>query len=71
MPGDGPSRRFHTPPLNPGQTYYYELKAEVLVGGKVETEETRVTVKAGDSKDVTFTGLKAALAGANGTLAAR
>lgn len=71
VPGDGPSRRFHTPPLTTGQSYFYELKAEVLVGGKTETEETRVTVRSGDNKDVSFTGLKAAVARASESLAAK
>jgi uncharacterized protein (TIGR03000 family) len=52
--GDGASRRFHTPPLEAGRTFYYELKAELLVGGRVEAEELKVVVRAGDSKDVSF-----------------
>ena len=61
--GDGPARRFHTPPLEAGRSFYYELKAEVLVGGKVEVEETKVVVRAGDSREVSFAKLAAVVAG--------
>jgi uncharacterized protein (TIGR03000 family) len=71
VPGDGSARRFHTPPLTAGQSFYYELKAEVLVAGKVETEEAKVVVRAGDSKDVGFPRLTAAAAQVTGSLAAR
>lgn len=69
--GDGPARRFHTPPLAAGQSFYYELKAELLVGGKTEVEETKVVVRAGDSKDVGFPRLLTAAARADASLAAR
>ena len=68
--GDGPTRRFHTPPLAAEKSFYYELKAELLVGGKVEVEETRVVIRAGDSRDVSFAKLAAA-ASAGTAVAAR
>ncbi len=68
--GNGPARRFHTPPLDAGRSFYYELKAEVLVGGKIEVEEARVVVRAGDSRDVSFAKL-AAVVSAGASVAGR
>ena len=45
--GEGTTRNFHTPDLSAGQTFYYELKAEVVVGGKTVTEIKTVLVSAG------------------------
>ena len=39
--GSGESRQFHTPELARGQAYFYEVKAEVAVGGQTVTEEKR------------------------------
>jgi uncharacterized protein (TIGR03000 family) len=41
-------RTFHTPELEPGQLYYYELRVEVMRDGKPVTESKRVIVKAGE-----------------------
>jgi uncharacterized protein (TIGR03000 family) len=41
-------RTFHTPELELGQAYYYELRAEVVRDGKPVTETRRVIVRAGD-----------------------
>lgn len=41
-------RTFNTPVLDKGQTYYYELKAEVMRDGKAVTQTRRVTLRAGD-----------------------
>ena len=49
VPGKGESRQFHTPDLTRNKAYYYELKAAVLVDGKVEVEEKKVVIRAGDT----------------------
>ena len=41
-------RRFNTPELEAGQTYYYILKAEVTREGSTRSEEKRVLIKAGE-----------------------
>ncbi|MGL6072972.1 MAG: TIGR03000 domain-containing protein [Fimbriiglobus sp.] len=63
--GDGEKRAFHTPELAKGQTYYYDVKAVVEVDGKMESEEKRVVVKAGDSLNEEFPKLIAAVKNAN------
>jgi uncharacterized protein (TIGR03000 family) len=69
VPGDGPVRRFHTPALAVGKTFYYELKAEVTLAGKTVPEEMKVVVRAGDAREVRFEKLLAATAPAPGVLA--
>ena len=71
VPGDGPTRRFHTPPLAAGQSFFYELRAEVLVGGKTETEDAKVVIRSGDTRAVGFPKLLAAVSGVSPSLAAR
>jgi uncharacterized protein (TIGR03000 family) len=46
------SRRFVTPNLVPGETYYYTLKAEQIRAGKTETVTERVAVRAGQESRV-------------------
>lgn len=58
--GDAAVRNFHTPALPPGRTFYYDLKAELVVGGETVTEEKRVLVKAGDALSQSFDKLIAA-----------
>jgi uncharacterized protein (TIGR03000 family) len=41
-------KTFRTPALSKGQQYYYEMRAEVLVNGKVVTQTRHVTVAAGE-----------------------
>ena len=41
------ARWFVSPPLEPGKTYHYDLKAEVVRDGKRLTETRRVAVRAG------------------------
>lgn len=59
--GESVSRNFHTPELPPGKTFYYDLKAEVAVNGKLVTEDKRVLVKAGDVNTESFEKLIAAV----------
>lgn len=58
--GEGNTRNFHTPDLPAGQTFYYELKAELVVDGKTVTEKKTVLVKAGDAISEGFPKLTAA-----------
>ena len=59
--GSGESRQFHTPELPRGQAFFYEVKAVVEVNGKLEVEEKRVVVKAGESLRESFPKLLASV----------
>lgn len=48
------NKTFTTPALVPGETYQYEMKAEVDLGGKTVTETQSVKVAAGKSVTVDF-----------------
>ena len=53
-------RAYQTPDLEPGQTYYYEVRVEVERDGKLLSETRRVLLRAGqevhaDFSDVTTT----------------
>jgi uncharacterized protein (TIGR03000 family) len=50
-------RVFSTPSLEPGQTYYYILRAEVIRDGKTATDTKRVLVHAGDVIEASFRNL--------------
>jgi uncharacterized protein (TIGR03000 family) len=50
-------RTFHTPDLKPGQTYYYELRAEVVRDGKPVSQERRVLLRAGEVVRADFNSL--------------
>ncbi len=52
--GEGDVRHFHTPDLTQGKAFYYELRAEYTVAGKVEVEEKKVVVRAGDRLSEAF-----------------
>jgi uncharacterized protein (TIGR03000 family) len=52
------SRRvFRTPVLEPGQAYYYILRAEVVRDGKKESATQRVIVRPGEESTASFAGL--------------
>ena len=59
--GEGASRNFHTPELPIDQTFFYDLKAEVTVAGKVVTETKRVLVRSGEVLSESFPKLLAAV----------
>jgi uncharacterized protein (TIGR03000 family) len=61
--GAGADRAFYTPPLQAGQRYFYDVRAEVVVNGQTVTEEKRVVVTAGADLVETFPRLIAATAG--------
>lgn len=48
------SQAFNTPRLERGQTYFYEVRAEVIRDGKTAVESKRVLVRAGQEVSVTF-----------------
>lgn len=52
-------RTFNTPALQPGQTYYYIVRAEVVIDGKTHTETKQVLVRAGQTAEAKFTELLA------------
>jgi uncharacterized protein (TIGR03000 family) len=47
-------RTFNTPPLQPGQAYYYMLRAEVERDGQTISQTTRVIVRAGEVARTSF-----------------
>ncbi|HEX4609100.1 MAG TPA: TIGR03000 domain-containing protein [Urbifossiella sp.] len=59
--GEGAERAFYTPPLQAGQRYFYDVKAEVMVNGQMVTEEKRVIVTAGAELIESFPRLLAAV----------
>ena len=58
--GEGTQRNFHTPELPHGKTFFYDLKAEVTVEGKLVVESKRVLVRGGEDITETFPKLIAA-----------
>lgn len=52
-------RIFNTPPLLPGQTYYYDLRAEVVRDGRARSETQRVLIRAGQETSAAFPNLGA------------
>ncbi len=48
-------RSFSTPQLNQGDTYYYELRVELVRNGEPITQTRKVTLKAGDVIKADFT----------------
>jgi uncharacterized protein (TIGR03000 family) len=47
-------RSFQTPKLEPGRSYYYTLKADVVRDGRTVSASKRVTVEAGKEETVEF-----------------
>jgi uncharacterized protein (TIGR03000 family) len=58
--GEGTTRNFHTPELPHGKTFFYDLKAEVTVEGKLIVENKRVLVRGGEDINESFPKLLAA-----------
>jgi len=61
-PGRGTERSFFTPALEPGQKYFYDVRAEIAIDGKPFVEEKRVNVEAGAEISESFPKMVAALA---------
>jgi uncharacterized protein (TIGR03000 family) len=51
-------RMFKTPVLEPNQTYFYELKAEVIRNSQTFTEVQQLVVRAGEQASASFAGLE-------------
>jgi len=51
-------RNFQTPNLEPNQTYYYELKAELIRNNQAFTEVQRIVVRGGEQASASFAGLE-------------
>jgi uncharacterized protein (TIGR03000 family) len=64
---EGSVRNFHTPDLAKGQSYYYDLKAEITIDGVTMTDEKRIVVKAGETLNESFPKMVAALKGSKTT----
>lgn len=47
-------RTIETPPLEPGQKYYYELRAEYERDGRKQTEQKKVAFQAGETREILF-----------------
>ena len=62
--GEGEERSFFTPPLEPGQKYFYDVRVEVAIDGKKVSEEKRVIVEAGAEIRESFPKMTAAIAAA-------
>src|SRR5262245_19618539 len=60
----GTERVFTTPVLTPGQKFYYDVKAELVVNGAMVVQEKRVIVEAGANISEAFEKL---IAASNGT----
>jgi uncharacterized protein (TIGR03000 family) len=52
-------RTFETPRLEPGRSYFYTLRAELVRNGQTHAEDKRVVVEAGKEVNVEFTDLPA------------
>jgi uncharacterized protein (TIGR03000 family) len=52
-------RAYQTPDLEPGQTYYYEVRVEVERDGKMLSETKRVLVRAGQEAHADFSDMAA------------
>jgi uncharacterized protein (TIGR03000 family) len=51
---EGKVRAIRTPPLVPGESYFYELRVEVIREGKSISQTRRVAFRAGEEAQVTF-----------------
>jgi uncharacterized protein (TIGR03000 family) len=54
----GEERTYITPPLTPGISYTYQVKAEINLDGDVQTETRTITVQAFSTTEVDFTGIQ-------------
>jgi uncharacterized protein (TIGR03000 family) len=53
---DGPTQRvFQTPLLNSNETYYYDLRVEVVNNGRVSTDRKRILIRPGETVTAAFT----------------
>lgn len=55
--GNGSQRTFSTPELPIGRIYYYDMRAEAIIDGRVVHEEQRVLVRGGEQLSRSFNDL--------------
>jgi uncharacterized protein (TIGR03000 family) len=58
MKTGGSKRTFNTPRLEPGQAYYYDVRAEIDRGSAKVTRSKRVIVRAGEVVQIAFPEVK-------------
>jgi uncharacterized protein (TIGR03000 family) len=52
---DGPTQRvFQTPPLVPGQSYFYDIRIEVTTNGEVSADRQRIVIRPGEQVNVAY-----------------
>jgi uncharacterized protein (TIGR03000 family) len=54
------TRTFNTPLLQPGQAYFYDIRAEVVRDGETKTETRRVIIRPGELASASFPNLETA-----------
>jgi uncharacterized protein (TIGR03000 family) len=54
MKSDSARRSFVTPTLRPGQTYFYDVRAEIVRDGQTVSETQRVILRPGDTVQASF-----------------
>jgi uncharacterized protein (TIGR03000 family) len=54
IPAPAGRRSFNTPPLQRGVSYYYMVRAELVMEGKTHSETKQVIVRAGESAELSF-----------------
>jgi uncharacterized protein (TIGR03000 family) len=64
-------RVFQTPNLNPGQVYFYDIRAEIEVNGQRVSETQRVILRPGEVANATFPNLMNAATGSTAPASAR
>jgi len=63
IPVSGTERLFTTPALTPGQKFYYDARAELMINGSLVVEEKKLIVEAGANLNEAFGKLLAAVPG--------
>jgi uncharacterized protein (TIGR03000 family) len=58
VPMTARTRTFDIPNLEPGKSYFYTMKAEVVIDGQTRSEDRRVVVQAGKDVTVDFSNLE-------------
>jgi len=58
MKTSSPVRVFQTPELDPGQTYFYDLRVEITRNERTISDEQRIVIRPGQEAEVSFAGLE-------------
>ena len=54
MKGTESQRVFQTPPLNADETYFYDIRVETMVNGRVSTDRQRIMIHPGETVSAAF-----------------